>query len=46
MGADALAFLALLTAISHDVRSPLAAAKAAIGGLRSRDTRPRRPVPG
>lgn len=28
---------ALLTAVSHDLRSPLAAAKAAISGLRSRD---------
>jgi K+-sensing histidine kinase KdpD len=28
---------ALLAAVSHDLRGPLAAAKAAVGGLRSRD---------
>ena len=30
---------ALLTAVSHDLRAPLAAAKAAVSGLRSRDAR-------
>jgi two-component system, OmpR family, sensor histidine kinase KdpD len=30
---------ALLAAVSHDLRTPLAAAKAAVGGLRSRDPR-------
>ena len=28
---------ALLTAVSHDLRAPLAAAKAAVSGLRARD---------
>src|ERR1700691_5971192 len=30
---------ALLAAVSHDLRAPLAAAKAAVSGLRSRDAR-------
>jgi K+-sensing histidine kinase KdpD len=30
---------ALLAAVSHDLRAPLAAAKAAVSGLRARDAR-------